>query len=336
MKIGIFGDPNDHQCKALAGVLYQRGVQPIVIDSGAIHQGGDFSYHDGDFFAQGQALQDVKAWFLRYVISPMPPAFRVNEEYILFKDWFTDYMHRQERYAFQLAMLLSWGARGIPVMNPPEHGGVLQIKPFQLDMARLVGLKTPQTLVTNDPERVRQFEEKVGEVVYKPSMGGALCEALDESALARLDLIQQSPVIFQERIRGTSIRLTIVGDKVVSSVRIPTDNLDYRNAPEYQTGQQVYEHQTCPGEIAVKSAQLMRKTGLLFSGIDFILQENGEWVFLEANSSPIYADIEKKMQAPITSAIADYLVLLANDPAHYKKLISQAARTQSFIKYALG
>ena len=47
-------------------------------------------------------------------------------------------------------------------------------------------------------------------------------------------------------------------------------------------------------------------------------------------------DIENKMKAPITDSIADFLILLANDPARYKKMTAQAARTQSFIKYALG
>ena len=336
MKIGIFGDPNDHQCKALAGALYQRGIQPIVVDCSSIHQGDDFSYHDGEFFAQGESLKEIKAWFLRYIISPLPPAFRADEEYLLFKDWFTEYMHRQERYTFQLSMLLSWGARGIPVMNPPEHGGVLQIKTFQLEMARQVGLNIPRTLVSNSPERVRAFQKQVDEVVYKPSMGGALCLPLDDAEMARLDLIQQSPVIFQERIRGISVRVTIVGEKVISCVRIPAETLDYRNAPGYAAGQQVYEPEICPEHIAAKSIQLMQKTGLLFSGIDFIVQNDGKWVFLEANSSPVYMDIEQKTKVSITNALADHLIYLANDPQYYKNLLAKTARTESFVKYALG
>ena len=80
----------------------------------------------------------------------------------------------------------------------------------------------------------------------------------------------------------------------------------------------------------------MRACGLVFSGIDFILQADGRWVFLEANSSPIYMDIEQKTKSPITDALADFLLLLANDPSVYQHVLSQAERTKSFVKYAIG
>lgn len=336
MKIGIFGDHNDSQCKALSGALHNRGVQSIIVDCSAIHQGSDFSYSSGGFFAQGQSLNDVKGWFLRYIISPLPPVFKSSEEYVLFKDWFNEYMHRQERYAFQLAMLLSWEASGIPVINPPEHGSVLQIKTFQLEMARQAGLNIPQSLVTNNPGRVVEFLQQVKDVVYKPSMGGALCRQLDLDALNQLALIKEAPVIFQEHIHGVSVRVTIVGEKVVSCVRIPSNTLDYREDPGYKEGLQTYIPENCPEDVLKKSIQLMRNCGLLFSGIDFILQEDGRWVFLEANSSPIYLEIENKTGVSITNELADLLIYLANDPQYYRKVIAQSARTESFVKYAFG
>ncbi len=336
MKIGIFGSRQDAQCQILEKALKQRDAQVVLLESPAINQGEDFSYVDGHFYYQGHPIDDVQCWFLRYVLSPLPPIFRADEQYVLFIDWFNEYMHRQERYSFELAMLLSWGARGIPVVNPPEHGGVLQIKTFQLDVARQVGLNIPRTLVTNRKERVLEFRKEVGDVVYKPAMGGAVCRALDENAVKELDLLEASPVIFQEHVKGTGVRVTIVGEKVVSCVRIPSITLDYRENQAYKRGEQVYLAEHVTEDLTQKSLALMHACGLFFGGLDFILQENGRWVFLEANSSPVYLDIERKTQVSITDALADYLLLLANDPNRYQQALTQASRTKSFVKYAMG
>lgn len=336
MKIGIFGSHEDAQCKLLAAALKRRSAQVVLVESASIHTGTEFSYKQGNYFYNGESLEDTACWFLRYVISPLPPRFRAGEEYVLFKDWFYEHMHRQERYSFQIAMLLSWGARGIPVVNPPENGGVLQIKTFQLDIAKNSGLEIPRTLVTNNKEQVLEFKKEVREVVFKPSMGGALCQPLDAKAEEELALVDQSPVIFQERVIGTPVRVTIVGDRVVSCVRIPSSQLDYRANPGYNEGNQMYLPEFLPDTTKKNCLEMIKNCGLLYSGIDFILQEDGRWVFLEANSSPIYLDIERKTGVSITDAIADYLLLLANEPERYKQATQQAARTRSFIKYAMG
>jgi glutathione synthase/RimK-type ligase-like ATP-grasp enzyme len=336
MKIGIYGSRADSQCQLLEKAITRRGAKVVLLDSSAITQGEDFSYANGNFIYQGSSLEEIGGWFLRFVMSPLPPFFRAEDQYVLFKDWFNEYMHRQECTSFELAMLLSWSARGIPVVNPPENGGVLQIKTFQLDVARQAGLTTPGTLVTNQKARVLEFQKTVGDVVYKPSMGGALCRVLDQSAIQELDSLAASPVIFQENIKGTGVRVTIVGEEVVSCVRIPSTTLDYRENPAYVHGDQIYVTEHLPEKIKEQSLALMRKCGLFFAGIDFILQEDGRWVFLEANSSPIYLDIERKTHAPITDALADYLLLLANDPDRYHQAVKQGDRTKSFIKYSLG
>lgn len=335
MKIGIFGSAQDAQCQAMSRLLRQRGAKVVLVESPAISDGQDFSYTGDGFVYQGQPLEDVQGWYLRYVLSPLPPFFRADDQYVLFSDWYHEYIHRQERYAFQLAMLLSWSARGVPVMNPPEHGGVLQIKTFQLEMARQAGLDIPATLVTNQADRVREFLAETKEVVYKPSMGGAACRPLDDTALQNLEALSASPVIFQQRIPGVDVRVTMVGEKVVSCVRIPSSTLDYRENPAYKSGQQLYIQEHLPEAVRQKCVQMMRASGLLFSGIDFILQEDGRWVFLEANSSPVYMDIEHKTKAPITAALADTLLLLANDPQRYRQALAEAARTKSFVKYAV-
>lgn len=328
MKFGIFGSKYDAQCQALCTILEKKGAKAITLESQGLNEGQDTSdYND-------KSLEDVKCWYLRYIMSPLPPAFEMGDQYYLYSDWFTEYMRRRERHGFQLAWLLGLSLSGIPAVNSPEHGSVIQLKPFQLQAARSVGLEIPKTLISNNPEKVRAFIEEVGKVVYKPTMGGSLCQKVDQEALSNLHLIAASPVIFQNQVEGVSVRLTIIGDELVSAVSIPSTTCDYRQDPQYADGKQVYEQISVPDELIKQCLKLMRSCGLVFSGIDFIRQKDGSFVFLEANSSPIYLDIEQKTSTPITAKLAEYMFTIANEPKWYQKRQLEAARTKSFLNYA--
>lgn len=152
--------------------------------------------------------------------------------------------------------------------------------------------------------------------------------------MSRLDQIVKSPVIFQSQVLGTSVRLTLIGEELVSAVSIPTSHMDYRQDPVYASGQQLYEKVMVPDELVQKCVTLMRACGLVFSGLDFIKRPDGSYVFLEANSSPIYLDIEQKTKTPITEKLVEYMLFLANEPSWYKERMNQAERPKSFLKYA--
>jgi len=334
MKIGIFGSPTDAQCQAVAALLQQRGAPVLLVDSMGLSRGDEGSYLDDHLYYGGQCLDDVGAWYVRYVTSPLPPAFAADETYYLFADWFKEYMHRREQFGFQLSTLLILAARGVPLVNPPENGSVVQLKTYQLAMASSCGLTIPRTLVTNQASRVRMFATQVPEVVYKPCLGGAICRPLDDGALELLEHLPASPVIFQERVRGMAVRVTIVGDKVVSSVKLPSLSLDYRDDPTYIAGNQIYVPAELPSVVADGCLRVMKACGLLFSGIDLILKDDGTYVFLEANSSPAYLDIEQKTKTPITGALVNYLLKLANLPNDERDMLQQARTARSFVAYA--
>jgi len=167
-------------------------------------------------------------------------------------------------------------------------------------------------LITNDPSHVRRFQAAVDDVIFKPLMGGAVTRALDAGALERLEEIALSPVICQERIEGSDLRIMLVGDEVVSSVAIdtPEQHLDFRSDPVYNSGQASYKEVQLPEHVIKQCRQAARACGLRFAGID-IKHHAGDYVFLELNSSPIYLDVELKLGHPITQTIAQYLITKA-------------------------
>jgi glutathione synthase/RimK-type ligase-like ATP-grasp enzyme len=307
MRFAILGSAADGQCIGVAQAFARRGAQAIIIEGDALHRGEACTFDGSHHIYRGELLDDIGGWYVRRILSPLPPAFEIDDRHHLFDDWLTDYMHRRERFGFLLSWLLAERARGVPMLNPPEQSCGVQMKAFQLAAARAAGLDVPETIITNDPDAVRAFYGEVGHVVYKPSMGGDLCRPLDGDALQRLEAIARHPVTFQERIEGTSIRATVVGRRVVSCVEIPTPSLDYRGDPGYREGGQRYVDAELPKDVEARLFDLLDRVGLSFAGVDFI-RSGDRHVFLEANSSPVYLDIEKKMGHPISDAIAAWIL----------------------------
>lgn len=329
MRLGIFGSGNDAQVQAVAAAMHARGCEVALVDTTAIGRGVEHTFDGARFLVNGQDTSDVGAWYMRHILVPTAPAYQSEDGHRLFRDWYVGYMHQREHSGFQLSWLHALRFVGVPVVNPPEHGGVFQLKTFQLAAAKRLGLDVPKTCVTNSPARVREFAAAAKDVVFKPSMGGGLCEPLGAEALARLDSVKSAPVIFQERVRGTSIRATFVGSDVLSCVRIPSGELDYRADPVYSSGATQYQETTLPDDVVAKTRALLAACGLLFSGVDFI--DTGErLVFLEANSSPIYLDVERKTGAPISDA----LVRLLLDLAHQDAAWPAAQPSAAFVRYA--
>jgi glutathione synthase/RimK-type ligase-like ATP-grasp enzyme len=219
-------------------------------------------------------------------------------------------MQRRERYGFQLALLLDQVRRGVPVVNPPTHGQLVQLKPLQLSIAASVGLATPRTLITSDPVRAAAFLDQVGDAIYKPSMGGGPCCAVDAEARARLGEIAAAPVTFQERIRGTPLRLIMADARVLAAVTSPSDAVDHRTSAAFVAGKQRYQRHAPSSELLARCQALLQGCGLRFSAIDFMLRGDGTPIFLEANASPVYLDVEEAIGLPITEQLADFLLHL--------------------------
>jgi glutathione synthase/RimK-type ligase-like ATP-grasp enzyme len=312
MRVGIFGTDDDPQVHAVAREVRALGADDVLIRSDAFQAGLPLSNLDGRWVYRGADLTDLEGFYLRSVPAPYAPAFERESdgELVLYEDWFTRYMQERERAAWFVSWLLSLQARGVRLVNPPHAASVLQYKPFQLHVLRELGAAVPRTLISNDPVAVRAFEREVGEVIFKPVMGGAVTRALAEVDDDELATVQESPVIFQERVHGDDVRVMLAGDEVVSAVaiRTPSQHLDFRADPVYSDGDATYEEVVLPEGVVEHCRRAARACGLLFAGLDLKRTADGRWVFLELNSSPIYLDVELKNGHAISAAIAKLVV----------------------------
>ncbi|MFK8024902.1 MAG: RimK family alpha-L-glutamate ligase, partial [Ilumatobacter sp.] len=89
-------------------------------------------------------------------------------------------------------------------------------KPYQTELINRVGLDTPTTLVTSDPDAARHFIEQhrdVGGVIFKSVSGvRSIVRRMSEEDADRLDLLVRCPTQFQAFVPGDDVRVHVVGD----------------------------------------------------------------------------------------------------------------------------
>ncbi|BDI19823.1 hypothetical protein ANSO36C_56250 [Nostoc cf. commune SO-36] len=74
-----------------------------------------------------------------------------------------------------------------------------------------------------------------------------------------------------------------------------------------------WQHHQLTDEIIRCLKAFMGKFGLLFGALDFIVTPSGEYVFLEINPLGEWGMLEKNLDLPIASAIADALLQRKNE-----------------------
>lgn len=67
-----------------------------------------------------------------------------------------------------------------------------------------------------------------------------------------------------------------------------------------------------PSDISSKCLKLCRMLNLNFAAIDFILDNNDDFVFLEVNPNGQWAWIEKQVNHPISDSISNLLIEKSN------------------------
>jgi glutathione synthase/RimK-type ligase-like ATP-grasp enzyme len=202
-------------------------------------------------------------------------------------------------------------------LNHPHRIAVAEYKPFQLAAAAAVGLRVPATLITNDPETVREFVERFqAGVVYKSLSGSP--PPVDGRSLALYTTVLEptdhshpglarTANFFQERVpKAYEVRMTVVGDHLFA-VRIDTDSpsarIDWRS--DYSSLR--YAVEVVPNHVRGCVLKLLHGLGLDFGALDFIVTPKREWVFLEINPNGQWGWLEHATGLPITAGIADFL-----------------------------
>jgi glutathione synthase/RimK-type ligase-like ATP-grasp enzyme len=201
-------------------------------------------------------------------------------------------------------------------LNHPVAIGRANYKPVQLVEAQRVGLRVPQTVITNEPRVAARLAARVGAVVYKPfyswltdddgRSGMVYTVPVSEAELDDAS-IRLTAHLFQERVpKQYEIRLTVV-DAHMFAVRI--DVVSDHGKIDWRADHTNLIHSLVdlPERVARQVRLLMHRLGLRFAAIDLIVTPDDDYVFLEANPNGQWGWMEHEIGVPIAAAVADAL-----------------------------
>lgn len=291
----------DRHAQVMARVLTRRGVPVFIGDVMEFGGGARLAEHNGEASwtrADGTAtsLADTrKVWCRRNFTPNFDPALRDPCDRDFVRRQWTEFL---------------WGtvcALGVPLVNDPYLQQAAS-KPLQLTLARQLGLRVPDTLITNQADAVLAFvEHHHGRVIHK-----TLATALDQTLFtqrwtpadaAALDSLELAPMIFQEQIGGhRELRVTLVGERVFAAEFQVGGEADGRTDVDVP-----FSIHTLPRPIQDRLALLMAALGLHYATVDLRIDEAGEYVFLELNPQGQFLYVEIKTGLPIAEAVADLL-----------------------------
>ncbi|WP_294278216.1 MvdC/MvdD family ATP grasp protein [uncultured Chryseobacterium sp.] len=197
----------------------------------------------------------------------------------------------------------------------------LDSKEEQLKIAEKIGLKIPETCMTNNPEQARQFILKHKNVIGKMQTGFAIYEdgvenvvftnVIDKDKLEELDSLQYCPMQFQTRLeKKKELRVTVVGQDIyafeIDSQKSEAAKVDWRKDGLNLIDQWVETQ--LPREIERKLLELLDVYHVDYGAIDIILTPEDEYYFIEINAAGEFFWLDNLTDGNLISkSIADLL-----------------------------
>jgi ATP-grasp ribosomal peptide maturase len=202
-------------------------------------------------------------------------------------------------------------------VNHPARLADAAYKPVQLVIASQCGLTVPDTMITNEADVAREFAAG-GPTVTKVFGSNTISEEgvrkigftrlIEDSDLADLRGIDVTTHLFQRWVpKAFEVRMVVIGDEITAAAiesgsaagyidwRSDYDNLSYKLIEP-------------PAEVVDGVRRLMKSMDLVYGALDFVVQPEGVWTFLEVNAGGQFGWIEDCTGAPLTDQLADLLI----------------------------
>lgn len=195
-------------------------------------------------------------------------------------------------------------------------------KLYQQQIAQRCGLKTPQTIISNDPESVAVFSAEENGLLLK-TLGYMKLDALGndflyserfshEELVGSYEAIQACPVFAQQYVeKRYEYRVMVIGNQVlacrIDSQASPMTRTDWRH---YDFDNVEHVRVELPNEIQACLINFMHELELNYGAIDLIETPEGNYVFLEVNPCGQWGWIEHYAGLGIPQAVASMLKLL--------------------------
>ncbi|MDO6460603.1 ATP-grasp domain-containing protein [Granulosicoccaceae sp. 1_MG-2023] len=308
-KIALFGDHGSPQVDAIRAVFDDRGVPVHVFD---IQLGGntrpqvlispDKLVWNGVDFSAIEAVH-VRCMAVNTPVA-VPPVMNETNHAALRER----FLREQEFQSVTRSFFAQLQARGKLVANTLTRAYVDHDTKAQLyQKLHDAGFCVPDTLMTNDARQAAAFFARVGEAVAKPSIGIGSTRRVSDYDKQRLDELDKSPVLFQELIEGDTIRVHIVGDKVVLALRI----ISGEGQVDSRTDPQGFVYFRMPDEEERKLVEATHFLGLHYAAWDILAAKDGRFAYLDCNPGPFILWIGENNSRAVFEQLANMLTTYA-------------------------
>lgn len=211
----------------------------------------------------------------------------------------------------------------------------LDSKEEQMKIATHLGLKVPETCITNNPEEAKKFVmQRPNGVISKMQSSFAIMRDGIENVvftnivkaedLDDIDSLKFCPMQFQEKLdKKLELRVTIVGDKVftfaIDSQKNDNAKIDWRK--EGRTLIEDWVPYELPSDISEKLLRMMDIYQINYGAIDIIVTPNEDYYFLEVNSAGEFFWLDRLINGSISEQIAN--VLLGESFRRYEPVLEE-------------
>lgn len=299
----LLSNRDDLTTDFIASKLHEQGTEYIRINSEDITE-REFTIVPNKSIWIGSGDSEVSLNFINSIYFRRIPSVFLPDQNQSHRNFIN-----RERKDFLEGLSLCFNAYWL---NPLWATLAGERKIFQLMLAKEIGLRPPETIVSNNPKKVSEFIDKYIDVIIKPITHGFLVEGgeafsiytstLDRSAINSMDQLFEAPVLVQQKIAtGLDIRATIVGENVYSVAIEKEDKtaIDWRR-PELKKNFNICD---LPIKLQKKLILLNQRLGLTYSAIDLIQQKDEEFYFLEVNPVGEWLWLELELGLPISDDI---------------------------------
>ncbi|MCZ8091203.1 MvdC/MvdD family ATP grasp protein [Flavobacterium sp.] len=313
IKILFITNQDDISVDYLISKLKLKTKSYLRIDSEDINV-IDFNINpNGEFIL----IKDNKKYNLKKVSSVVFKRTPIKFNFDL-KDSNQNYLNNERKHFYEGLYLCLKDAKWI---NPMFSTHIAERKLFQLFEAKKIGLKTPVSILTNNPITADNFLKNNKKSIIKPISNGL--QVLENKFYSIYtseipndffddydkNILFETPVLLQERIENENdIRVVIINDKVFSVEITKNDKseVDWRK-PEIKKS---YRQITLPQELSNKLIMLNKSLNLVYSAIDLIKRPDGKFVFLEINPVGEWVWLESELNLNISETIINELLWL--------------------------
>lgn len=236
--------------------------------------------------------------------------------------------------------LWSIASPGTRWIHSPQATLTGEWKMRQLSIARRLGFRIPPTLVGNDRDAIVRFISEANEhgaqVVYKTFSPMAWEEGARSRAMYTAPVtveqirsnafIEAVPGIYQRRIaKAYEVRANFFGDAELSA-RIESTSLTYGEedwrAEIDLTG--ILSPTTLPDAVKQRCRGMLKEMSLDMACFDFIVDEAGEYHFLELNPQGQFLWIEDDCpEIPMLDTFVEFLTQGRNPPGRARLALSR-------------